>query len=332
MRFCARCIFAALCVLPCFVSCTRSGSITLRLSEIHAEGYPTALADAEFSRLVAEKTGGRITIEVHAGGSLFNSEDAAIKALQAGKLDFARVSASPVGTYVPEINAHSLPYLYNNADHMWRVLNGKVGQQLLDNIEKSGSGLVGLCYYAAGSRSFYLTKPVRDIKDFAGLKIRVQNNVMMVRMVELLGAKGVTGISANDVKAAIQNGSIDGAENNWPTYESMGDYTVARYYILDSHTRVPEILLGSSASMKRLSPQDAAIIRECAKKTQEFEFAQWAKKEAASEAIIRATGQNTIIELSDRAFNEFQKAMDPLYSEYGAEYTSVINQIKALGD
>jgi TRAP-type C4-dicarboxylate transport system substrate-binding protein len=144
-----------------------------------------------------------------------------------------------------------MPYLYKSKDHMWAVLNSEIGQKLLAGIEtgvdKDGkaSGLVGLCYYDAGSRSFYLTKEVHKPADLAGLKIRMQNNTMMLRMVELLGATGIGNIGPTEVLNAIQTGVVDGAENNWPTYQNNGDYNAAKFYILDQHTRVPEILLAS---------------------------------------------------------------------------------------
>lgn len=320
---------AVIAILLCCVSCSKSEKIVLKLSEVHAEGYPTALADHEFARLVNEKTNGRITIEVYTGGTLYGQESAAIEALQIGDLAFARVSASPVGSYVPAINAIQMPYLYNDAQHMWDVLNGEIGQGLLADIEKSGSGLIGLCYYDAGSRSFYVTKEVRTLEDMKGLKIRVQNNPMMVRMVELLGASGVTGIGPNDVYSAITQGVIDGAENNWPTYQNMGDYEAAKYYILDNHTRVPEILLASVEALKKLSAEDMAIIKECAKETQAYEIEQWALKEKSSEEIVRAKG-TTVVELTNDVYASFQAAMAPLYTEYGVGYEDVIAKIKAV--
>ena len=304
-------------------------TVTLKLSEVHADGYPTALADEEFARLVEEKTNGRVKIEVYTGGTLYGDESSSIEALGMGDLGFARVSASPVASYVPKINAIQLPYLYKNADHMWKVLNSEIGQKMLDDIEASGSGLMGLCYYDGGARSFYLSKEVHSVADMAGLKIRVQNNQMMVRMCELLGASGVTGIGPGDVSSAIAQGTIDGAENNWPTYQNMGDYQFANYYVLDEHTRVPEILVGSVAALKKVDPADIAIIKECAKATQNFEIAKWKEKEASAEKIVRDNG-NMIIELDDAAKAEFQTSMAPLYDEYGSEYKDVIEAIQAM--
>ena len=329
------CLILSLVVVLALVS-SASAATVLKLAEVHAEGYPTTLADREFARLVEEKSEGRIKIEVYPGAVLYANESDSIEALQLGDLAFARVSASPVANFVPSINAIQMPYLYKSKDHMWAVLNGEIGQKLLADIEtgvdKEGkvSGLVGLCYYDAGSRSFYLTKEVHKVADLAGLKIRMQNNTMMLRMVELLGATGVAGIGPNEVLNAITTGVVDGAENNWPTYQNMGDYNAAKYYILDQHTRVPEILLASKAVMDSLSAEDQALLKECAKAVQQYEIEQWALKEAASEKIVREAG-TTVIELTPEERAEFEAAMAPLYDEFGADYKDIIEAIKAMG-
>ncbi|MBP3523594.1 MAG: TRAP transporter substrate-binding protein [Clostridia bacterium] len=321
-----------------------AGAVTLKLSEVHAEGYPTTLADQEFARLVEERTDGRIRIDVYSGGALYGEETGAIEALQLGDLAFSRVSASPVSSYVPAMNAIQMPYLYKNADHMWAVLDGEIGQKMLSEVQASGSGLVGLCWYDAGARSYYTNKPVTCVEDMKGLKIRMQNNRMMVAMTNVLGGVGVTGIGPNEVYSAITQGTIDGAENNWPTYQNMGDYEAAPYYVLDKHTMVPEILLASEAVLADLDEADVEIIKACARETQEFEKQKWAEKEASSEQIVRAAGC-TITELTPEAFAEFQDAMTrpvtgvegiddgkSLYEMYGGAYQDVIDAIVAVGE
>ena len=181
------------------LSVAAASATTLKLSEVHAEGYPTTLADQEFARLIEEKTEGRIKVEVYSGGQLYGEETGSIEALQLGDIAFARVSASPVASYVPALNAIQMPYLYKNADHMWAVLDGEIGKDMLAQIEASGSGLVGLCWYDAGARSYYTTKKVASVADMKGLKIRMQNNAMMVDMTNVLGGTGVTGIGPNEV-------------------------------------------------------------------------------------------------------------------------------------
>lgn len=307
-------------------------SVTLKLSEVHVDGYPTTMADLEFARLVEERTEGRVKIEVYSNGTLYAEETGAIEAMQIGDCGFARVSASPVANYVPALNVIQLPYLYDSADYMWAVLNGEIGQNMLAAVQESGSGLIGLCWYDSGSRNFYTTTAVHQAKDIKGLKIRMQNNTMMCRIVELLGGTPVTGIGPNDIYSAIQQGIINGAENNWPTYYSKGDYEVAKFFCLDAHTRVPEILLASVAALKnaKISDSDIAIIKQCAKETQEYEIAQWRAMEQTAEACVRANG-NIIYQPTAADLKTFQDAMASLYAEYGAGYEDIIAKIKAVG-
>ncbi len=319
-----------------FSSCNRKSdpvvkkhTITLRLSDNHTKGYPTTMADEEFGRLVEEQTEGRIKIEVRAGGALATNEGDAIEALKYGDLAFTRVSASSVSSFVDQINAIQFPYLYKNSDHMWKVLNGTIGQDILKGIESSGSGLVGLCYYDAGARNFYVTKPVHAVEDMKGLRIRVLNSPIMLDMCEALGAKGVTGLSMTEVRGAIERDVIDGAENNIPSYQNNGDYSIAPYYILDQHTRVPEILIASAKVLARLDPKDVEIIKRVAKQTQEYEIQKWKEREAYSEKISKENGCN-IIELTSDSYSEFQKAMTPVYEKHGSQYMDIINAIRAV--
>ena len=317
-----------------------NAEVVFQLAETHFEGYPTTMADYEFARLVEERTEGRVKIEVYSGSVLADSEATAIEMLQAGTLGFTRVSASPVASYVPALNAIQLPYLYKSADHMWAVLDGEIGQNMLDEVQASGSGLIGLCWYDSGSRNFYTTTKVETPADLKGLKIRMQNNSMMVDMTNVLGGVGVTGIGPNDIYSAITQGTIDGAENNWPTYYTKGDYEAATFFCLDGHTRVPEVLLGSAEILNGLDAADLEIIKACAKETQEYEKMLWAKMEAEAEAAVRANG-NTIIEPTAEQVALFQAAMTTpsdvlggvsLYEKYGKGLEEYIDAIKAVGE
>lgn len=312
------------------ISCDKSPIVELKLSEVHPEGYPTTLADHEFASLVKKRTNGRVIINVYAEGSLYNEESKAIEALQKGEIAFARVSISPVAAYVPELNALQMPYLYESSEHMWNVLNNKIGINFLNDLETSDSGLIGLCYYEAGSRCFYSNKPIKSVEEMKGLRIRVMNSPMMIRMVELLGGIPIVNIGLNDVYTSLQNNVIDCAENNISCYQNNNDYEVAENYILDHHTRIPEILLASSKALEGLKESDIKIIKKCAKETQAFEIEQWNKKESMALNFVRAKGTN-IIELSDSEITEFQKAVKPLYDEFGSDYSEIIKNIKNLG-
>lgn len=298
--------------------------IVMRLAETHPADYPTTLGDKEFARLVEERTNGRIKIEVYHGAQL-GEEKAVIEQVQFGAIDFTRVSISPLTEFAKELNVLQLPYLYRNADHMWKVLNGEIGQQFLKSIEKAN--FIGLGWYDGGARNFYNSKrPIKSVADLKGLKIRVQESKMMMDLVAALGASA-TPMPYGEVYSALQTGVIDGAENNWPSYDTSSHYEVAKYYTLDEHTRVPEILIASKIAMDKLSKEDVEIIKQAARDSQDYQIEKWKEKEKASEKKVREAGC-IITELESN--EEFQKAVAPLYDKYAAEYKDLVEKIREV--
>jgi len=300
--------------------------IVLRLGETHAQDYPTTRGDQYFADLVEERTDGRIKIEVYHSAQL-GEERAVIEQVQFGAIDFTRVSISPLAAFSPGLDALQMPYLYNSTDHMWRVLKGEIGDEMLASVEEAG--FVGLAWYESGARSFYNSvRPIESVADLQGLKIRVQESQLMVGLVEALGAVA-TPMPFGEVYSALQTGVIDGAENNWPSYYSTSHYEVAEYYTLDRHTQVPEILVASKIAMDRLSPADQEIIRQAAKDSIDYQRERWAEFVAESEEVVRANG-NVITELSPAAVAEFQEAMQPLYDGLSDEAMAVVERIRAV--
>lgn len=299
--------------------------ITLRLAEVHAAGYPTTLADQKFAELVNQKSGGKITIEVYSDGKL-GEESAVVESMRKGEIDFARVSVSQVTKASPKLNALTLPYLYNDSEHMWKVLNSDLGQSMLESV--SNAQLVGLAWYDGGSRNFFANKEINSLNDIKGLRLRMQNNDLMFGLAKALGAEPKD-MPMGDINSAIEQGILDGAENNIPTYESLGHVAYAPYYVFDSHSRIPEILAGSQKTFDALSEDDQKLLRECAKETQEYEIEQWEKREIESKEKIQKQGVK-FIELSDTAMSEIRKACEPLYDQFGADYKDVIEQIRNM--
>lgn len=296
--------------------------IVLRLAENQPADYPTTLGDKEFAKLVEERTNGRIKIEVYHSAQL-GQEKAVIEQVQFGAIDFARVSISPLAEFSKSLNALQLPYLYRNAAHMWKVLEGPIGDEFLNSM--TGAKLVGLCWYDSGARSFYNSK--REIKspaDLKGMKIRVQESKLMMGLVSALGATPVP-MAFGEVYSALQTGVIDGAENNWPSYLTTSHYEVAKYFTLDEHTRVPEMIIASKMTLDKLSKEDVDIITKAAKDSVKIQKESWAKKEKEAEDKIRAAGNKiTVLENNE----EFQKAVAPLYEEFGKDYKDVIKKIQ----
>ena len=298
--------------------------IVLRYAENQVKDYPTTQAAQKFADLVKEKTNGRITVEVYDSGQL-GDEKSVIEQIQFGGIDMSRVSLTPLSEFSRNLMALQLPYLYRDADHMWKVLDGDIGKDLLKSTEDSG--IVGLSWYDAGARNFYDTQhEIKGLADMKGLKIRVQESSMMMDMVKALGANP-TPMAYGEVYSALQTNVIDGAENNWPSYESTSHYEVAKYYVVDEHSRIPEMQIISKQTMDKLSPEDQKIIRECAAESAKYERQLWAEREKSSEEKVKAGGA-TITRLSDEARAEFVKAVQPLYDQYGAEYKDLIQKIR----
>ncbi len=300
--------------------------IVFRLAETHPGDYPTTLGDIEFARLVEEKTDGRIKVEVYHSQQLGEEKDV-IEQVQFGAIDFTRVSVGPMTEFSPELAVVALPYIYSSADHMWAVLNSEIGDKFLTGLQSSN--FVGLGWYDGGARSFYNSvRPVEKLEDLSGLKFRVMQSEMMVDMVEALGASP-TPMAYGEVYSSIQTNVIDGAENNWPSYDTSSHYEVAQYYTLDEHLRVPEILIASKIVMDKLSADDLALIKEAALESQMFQRDQWAAKEAESEAKIREAG-NIIYELTKEEKARFAAAMAPVWAKHAEGFEDIITAIQAM--
>jgi tripartite ATP-independent transporter DctP family solute receptor len=284
--------------------------ITLRSSDTHPEGYPTVAAVEYMGDLLEERSGGRLCIEVYHSAQLGQEADT-IEQTQLGVIDMNRVSLGPFNNIIEETKVFSLPFIFRSTEHMHAVVDGEIGDEVLAAF--GNHNLVGLAYFDGGSRSFYNSeRPIRSIEDMAGLSFRVMQSDVFVDMVDALGANA-TPMPFGEVYSAIQTGVIDGAENNWPSYESTGHFEVAGYYTLNQHLMVPEVLVMSQTSWNRLSAEDQDLIRQAARDAVPHMRELWAAREAASEEIVRAAGVEVIEEIDKTPFIE---AMAPVYERH----------------
>jgi tripartite ATP-independent transporter DctP family solute receptor len=234
------------------------------------------------------------------------------------------VSLSPMASFYKPFDALQMPYLYRDADHMWKVLNSSIGERFLKSVEVAN--FVGLCYYDGGQRSFYTKTLVTKPEDLKGMKIRVQESPLMVGLVESFGAVAQP-MPFGEVYSALQTGVIDGAENNFPSYDTTGHYEVAKFYIMDSHTRVPEILVASKIVFDKLSAEDQAIVKQAAKDSVEYQKKLWAEKVQVSRKKVEAAGC-TITPVRDNS--AWQATVQPMYDELSAELQAVVKEIRAV--
>lgn len=292
-------------------------------AENQSEGYPTSKGAYRFAELVSERTDGRIRIIVYPNGELGREADV-LNQMKYGGIDFARVSLSQLAELDSNLNVLQMPYLYSDADHMWSVLDGNIGEAFLTEVEDIG--LTGLSWYDAGARSFYtVDKPIFSVADLEGMKIRVQQSELMMDMIACLGAEAVP-ISYEDVYSALERGSIDGAENNWPSYEDTGHYKVAAYFCEDEHTRIPEMQLCSSHTLSLLSEDDQEIIMECAKESALYERELWEMRVAESRSVALKSG-TVITSISPDDKELFREKMTPVYEKYCSEHMDIIEEI-----
>ena len=297
-------------------------TIVLRLAETQTETYPATMGAIEFARLVEERTDGRIRIEVFTGGQLGGDEQAILEQVQFGAIDFTRVNFAPMTEFAPILNLLQMPYLFTDADHMHKVIDSEIGKQLLDSVE--AGNFIGLALYDAGTRNFYNSvRPIKTVEDMKGLKIRTTQSQLIVDMVEALGASA-TPMAFGEVYSSLQTGVIDGAENNWVSYDQNSHYEVAQYISLDGHTAPPEILVCSKMVFDKLSPEDQQILRECAKESELWERDKYGQVEKeAMDKVIAAGSQ--VSELDDR--DGFVKAVEPLYEKYAGDYMDTLQAI-----
>jgi tripartite ATP-independent transporter DctP family solute receptor len=301
--------------------------MVLKASDVHPEGYPTVQAVEDMGKRLSDATGGRLTIQMYASMQL-GGEKEAIEQAQVGAIQLARVSVGALGPVVPDLNVFNLPFLFRNTAHMEKVIDGPIGQELLDKVTNNpNTHLVGLAWMDAGARNFYDTKkPIENIADLKGLKIRVMGNPMFVEMMTDLGGNGVA-MGYDQVLSALQTGVVDGAENNPPSFYFDHHYEVAKYYTLTEHLIVPEILVFSRPSWDKLSKGDQALITKLSHEAQADERQLWKKKEAEAMEKMKGAGIK-IVTISDKT--PFQRAVKPLWDKYGAQYAALIKQIEAV--
>ncbi|MBZ9806538.1 TRAP transporter substrate-binding protein [Mesorhizobium sp. BR1-1-9] len=281
----------------------------LRSADTHPDGYPTVEAVKYMGELIKQRTDGRYSVEVYHSAQLGEEKDT-IEQTQTGVIDLNRVSMGPFNGIVPETAVPSLPYIFRSVEHMRHVMDGPIGDDILKAFE--AHDLVGLAFYDSGARSFYNTKKdIASIADLKGMKFRVIQSDVFVDMVNALGANA-TPMAYGEVYSALETGVIDGAENNWPSFESAKHYEVAKHYTLDQHQIVPEVLVMAKASWDKLSPEDQTVVRQAAKDSVVKMRELWDAQEKKSRDIVEKAG----VKVSEIDKQPLIDAMKPVYDKY----------------
>lgn len=280
-----------------------------RSSDVHnSDDYPTVAAVKHMSELLNKATGGKHTIKVFNKGAL-GSEKETIDQTKIGALDLTRVNISPMNAICSKTMVPTMPFLFRSVEHMRKVLDGPVGEEILKDCEQHG--FVGLAFYDSGARSIYGKKAVKNIADAKGIKIRVQQSDLWVALVGAMGANP-TPMPIGEVYTGLKTGLIDAAENNIPSYDGFKHYEAVKYYSRTEHSMAPEMLLMSKVVFDKLPAAEQQAIRKAAKDSVAFQRKKWDEQEAKSLAVVKGGGAE-IVEV-DKA--SFEKAMGPVYDKF----------------
>ncbi len=287
--------------------------------------HPVHKGILEFQKALDKKSGGKLKVKIFPDGQL-GSEREVLELLQIGSVAVTKVSAATLSNFVPEYNVLGIPYLFRDKTHYFDVLEGEVGKSILEKGSKYW--LRGLCYYDAGSRSFYTkNKAIRTPEDLKGLKIRVMNNQMAINMVNALGGSA-TPMAYGELYTAIQQGVVDGAENNPPSFVSSNHFEVSKYYTIDQHSSIPDVLIIGTKYWETLSEQEQQWIQAAADESAQAEKKFWAASVSASMKKAKESGVEIIIPKKSLFADKTASVLEE-FKKDNPSMEALVNQIQA---
>ena len=297
--------------------------VVWKASDVHPLGYPTVEAIQRMGKKLEAQTNGRISIQMYPSMQL-GGEKEMIEQAQVGALQIARISVGAMGPVVDDLNVFNMPFIFRDEAHMRRVIDGPIGQDLLDRISNSPqSRLIVLGWMDAGTRNVYSNKPVTKPADLKGMKIRMMGNPIFVETMNAMGGNGVA-MGFNELYSALQTGVVDGAENNPPTLLAQNHYTVSKVYSLTGHLIIPEIFVFSKRTWDTLSKADQDLVRKLSREAQTEQRALWDKMVGESEAKLKAAG----VQFVETDKPAFFKATQPIRDKYGSKYAALLQRIQ----
>ena len=308
------------CIFTNFAHASVSKIKILKLAHGLDVTHPVHKGMEFMAERVAAKSKGRLKVEIFPNEQLGNEKEC-IEALQLGYLAMTKTSTGPMEGFVPTIKIFGIPYLFRDSDHYWNVLIGPIGKDLLAAGESKR--LKGLCYYDAGARSFYAHKEIRTPADLKGMKIRVMNSVMAMKMIDAMGGSA-TPISWGELYTSLDQGVVDAAENNPPSFQTSRHYEICNHYILDEHVRLPDMLIISTRVWNKLTSEFQQILQESADESVKYQRKLWIEAEEKALNEVQAAGVK--ISYPDKA--PFQEAVKPIWKEF--ENTQIGEMIEQI--
>jgi tripartite ATP-independent transporter DctP family solute receptor len=296
--------------------------MVLKASDVHPLGYPTVEAIVRMGKKLEAATNGRLSVQMFPSMQL-GGEKEMIEQAQVGALQIARISVGPMGPVVDELNVFNLPFIFRDEAHMRKVIDGPIGQELLDKITASPqSRLVALGWMDAGTRNVYAKKAVTKPVDLKGMKIRMMGNPIFVETMNAMGGNGVA-MGFNELYSALQTGVVDGAENNPPTLLVQNHYQVSNVYSLTGHLIIPEIFVFSKRTWDSLSKDDQTLLRKVSREAQIEQRQLWDKMVGEAEGKLKAAGVQ-FVSVDKKLFFD---ATQPVRDKYGSKYNALLKRI-----
>ena len=315
-------LLALICALATPWAVQAQDKMVFKAADVHPPGYPTVVAVENMGKKITAATEGRITFQMFPN-SVLGGEKEMIEQTQVGAIQILRTSLGPVGPVVPEVNVFNMPFVFRDIKHMRAVIDGPIGQELLDKISASPARMIGLAWMDGGSRSLYTKKPVRKPEDLKGQKIRMMGNPLFVDTMNAMGGNGIS-MGYGEVFTALQTGVIDGAENNPPSLYTANHFKAgAKYYTQTNHLIIPEILVMSKVTWDKLSAADQAVVKKAAREAQLEQRQLWDAAVADYTAKLKAEGVE-FIEMDNKAFYD---ATVPVRAKYGAQFADLMKRI-----
>ena len=305
----------------------REGTLNLKLAHVLPRDHPVHLALVKAAELLEKKSKGRIRLKVIPDGR-YGSERQALEKLKTGILPMTKVSMVALEQFQPKAAVFSYPFLFRDDQHRWKVMSGPIGKELLDCALPQG--FKGICYMDAGWRSFYTKEghPIRTIQDLQGLKIRCINAPTMVKAINALGAN-TTNIEWGELYSALQQGIVDGAENNIPSLYSSRQYEVVKYYTLDRHMAVPDVVVASAVVWRKIPESDRKLILECFDQASKEERRLWKERCVRDLEKMKKAGLQ-VIELTPAARKGFIEKARSFYEDLDPAFKALADEIRAV--
>ncbi len=303
----------------------------LQIAHALPTGHPVHQGIEAFAKRLEALSGGRITCTIFPSGQR-GSETECLEKLQTGSLDFTKTSTAPVSNFVPVFSVFSLPYLFNDAEHYWDVLEGEIGREILDRSTSLAngqpSGMVALCYMDAGSRNFYSNAPILTPADVAGKTIRTMRDPIAIAMIGAMGGKAEP-MPFGELYSALQQGNVDGAENNPPSFVESRHVEVCKQFTFDHHTRNPDLFIASQALWEKLSDQEKEWVRTAASEASRVQRKLW--KDGTRQALKTMREEGVTIHEPD--LKPFQEATAPVIEEFATgEVAELVERIRNVAE